>query len=58
MAARLVRLTDRGLEAYRVAGTIITELERRWSDEMGAGDFPQLKILLARLCDAIESTDP
>jgi DNA-binding MarR family transcriptional regulator len=52
--ARLVRLTDRGQEAYRVAGTIITELERRWSAAMGDDDFRQLKALLALLWDAIE----
>jgi DNA-binding MarR family transcriptional regulator len=53
--ARLVRLTARGQEAYRVAGAIVTDLECRWADAMGEDDFRTLKALLARLWDAIES---
>ena len=52
--ARLVRLTARGQEAYRVAGEIVSDLERRWSNAMGEAAFRQLKILLAELWDAIE----
>lgn len=53
--ARLVRLTDRGHEAYRVAGLIVPDLERRWGAAMGEADFHELKRLLARLWGAIEA---
>jgi DNA-binding MarR family transcriptional regulator len=52
--ARLVRLTPRGQEAYRLAGNIVSELERHWSEAMGEHEFRRLKELLARLWDAIE----
>ena len=52
--ARLVRLTERGHEAYRVAGTIVPGLERRWGAAMGEAEFQELKLLLGRLWDSIE----
>lgn len=53
--ARLVTLTDRGQEAYRLAVDLVTDLERCWSDAMGEAAFQQLKASLGRLWDAIES---
>ncbi len=53
--ARLVRLTDRGLEAYGLAVRLVTDLEARWTVALGEPQMDQLKDLLADLWDAIQS---
>jgi DNA-binding MarR family transcriptional regulator len=55
--ARLVRLTDRGREMYRLAGCIVGDLEAIWAGYLGRDRFRQLKHLLADLNDAI-AADP
>jgi DNA-binding MarR family transcriptional regulator len=55
--AKLVRLTPRGWELYRLAGRLIVELEARWAERLGERKLQQLKRLLAELWDAIEPTD-
>ena len=51
--AKLVRLTARGWELYRLAGCIIGDLEAIWAGYLGDDRFRQLKHLLADLTDAI-----
>jgi len=51
--ARLVRLTERGWELYRLAGCIVGDLEASWAGYLGQDRFQQLKQLLADLNDAI-----
>ncbi len=55
--ARLVRLTERGLDLYRLAVSVITDLESTWSGYIGADRFQQLKCLLADLNDALSADD-
>jgi DNA-binding MarR family transcriptional regulator len=55
--AKLVRLTERGWGLYRLAGTIIGDLEAAWSGYLGEDRFHQLKHLLADLNDAIAGHD-
>lgn len=55
--AKLVRLTERGLDLYRLAVSVITDLESTWSCYIGADRFQQLKTLLADLNDALFADD-
>lgn len=55
--ARLVRLTDRGQEAYRLAARLVTDLEASWAAALGETRMAELKHLLADLWDVIQS-DP
>lgn len=52
--AKLVRLTPRGQELYRLAGRVIVELEARWAARLGQRKLRELKRLLGELWDAIE----
>lgn len=52
--AKLVRLTERGREAYRFAVRTVGELEDAWSGYIGEGRMRELKLLLADLWDEIE----
>ncbi len=51
---RLVRLTDRGLEAYALAGRFVRDLETAWTRSIDEPGMRELKRLLADLWDAIE----
>lgn len=55
--ARLVRLTDRGREAYRVAGRLVTDLEADWADVLGEANMRELKRLLAALWDGLQARE-
>lgn len=55
--ARLVRLTPRGLEAYALAGRLVSDLEASWARSIGESRMRELKRLLADLWDAIEPGD-
>jgi DNA-binding MarR family transcriptional regulator len=55
--AKLVRLTDRGWDAYGVARRLVTELEAKWAARVGEEKLRQLKGLLGELCDAIASEE-
>lgn len=50
--ARVIRLTDRGHAAYRKILTILQEIEKEWSEELGAKDFRRLKKILIRVWDS------
>lgn len=52
--ARLVRLTDRGQDAYRLALRLVTDLEAEWAAALGEARMDQLKHLLGELWDAIQ----
>ena len=46
---RVVRFTDRGTAAYAKIHDILRDIEKEWSEELGARDFKQLKALLIRV---------
>lgn len=50
--ARLVRFTSRGHAAYAKIISILSDIEREWSAELGAKDFAQLKGLLFRVWES------
>ena len=50
--ARLIRLTQRGRAAYSRVHDILRDIEREWSDELGAKDFGRLKQLLSRVWES------
>jgi DNA-binding MarR family transcriptional regulator len=54
--ARLVRLTDRGLDAYTLAVKLVTGLESTWAEALGERKMQELKRLLAELWDAVGTT--
>src|SRR5262245_12620831 len=47
--ARLVRATSRGQEVYAIAREVIAELEREWTERLGATKMRQLRELLEEL---------
>jgi DNA-binding MarR family transcriptional regulator len=47
--AKIIRLTDRGREAVRVASGIIGTIEDRWAEVLGRGRMEQLRELLTDL---------
>ncbi len=50
--ARLVRLTERGHAAYAKIHVILRDIEREWSDELGAQSFRELKEHLLRVWES------
>ena len=52
---RIVRFTKRGRAAYSKIHDILRDIEREWSLELGSGRFAQLKELLSRVGEPIES---
>lgn len=50
--ARIVRFTNRGHAAYAKIITILRDIEREWSTEIGPKDFAQLKELLFRVWES------
>src|SRR3954453_18080519 len=44
--AKLVRATSRGLQVYAIARRVVAEIEREWTDRLGAARMGQLKELL------------
>ncbi|MBH0781884.1 MarR family winged helix-turn-helix transcriptional regulator [Nocardia bovistercoris] len=53
--ARLVRLTDRGLELAAYANTVAAAIENEWTDHLGKARMRQLRDTMARLR---QLTDP
>ena len=53
--ARLVRITERGIEAGRLAATVVAEVEAEWTAHHGVRRMQQLRSALAALR---EVTDP
>jgi DNA-binding MarR family transcriptional regulator len=51
--AKLVRATDRGREVYAVAREVVAELEREWTEHLGAAKMRQLRALLEELNAAL-----
>lgn len=47
--ARVVRLTERGQEAYTTIIEILQEVEQEWASELGQKDFRRLKKILIRV---------
>jgi DNA-binding MarR family transcriptional regulator len=54
---RLVRLTQRGLEASRASRTIARQIEREWSVQMGEGEMRYLRLLLRKLGSTVQRGD-
>jgi DNA-binding MarR family transcriptional regulator len=50
--ARIVRFTKRGRAAYSKLLSILRDIEREWSAELGPEDFAQLKELLFRVWES------
>ena len=50
--ARIVRFTKRGRAVYAAMIDILREIEREWSEELGAKRFAELKALLFRVWDS------
>jgi DNA-binding MarR family transcriptional regulator len=50
--ARVVRFTKRGRAAYEKILEILRDIEREWSNELGATRFAQLKELLLRVWES------
>ncbi|MGA9586657.1 MAG: MarR family transcriptional regulator [Terracidiphilus sp.] len=46
---RIIRLTKRGRAAYSKIFSILEQIEREWSSELGEAQFSQLKTLLNRV---------
>lgn len=53
--ARLVRITERGIEAGRFAATVVAEVEAEWTAHLGVRRMQQLRSALSALR---EVTDP
>lgn len=51
--ARVVRLTEGGLEIYALAVRLVSDLEATWKGYIGESNMRTLKHLLGELCDAI-----
>src|SRR5215510_10444520 len=49
--AKLVRATSRGEEVYSIAREAIAEIEREWTERLGANNMRQLRDLLQQLND-------
>lgn len=56
--AKLVRLTERGVNAQRAAREIVSQIESDWSRVLGRRDFAALRALLERLHDAVWPSPP
>ena len=53
--ARLVRITERGLQTLPLAASVVSEVEAEWTDHLGKRRMGQLREILAKLR---EITDP
>ncbi|MER6715099.1 MULTISPECIES: MarR family winged helix-turn-helix transcriptional regulator [unclassified Streptomyces] len=53
-----LHLTDTGRDALRAADTVITQIERKVTDILGADDAAQLKALLDRVTEATREPRP
>jgi DNA-binding MarR family transcriptional regulator len=51
--AKLVRLTERGVQAQSAAREILAQIEQDWSELLGRRDFRTLRELLHRLHEAL-----
>jgi DNA-binding MarR family transcriptional regulator len=51
--AKLVRLTERGVEAQSAAREIVAQIEQDWGELLGRRDFRTLRELLHRLHEAL-----
>jgi DNA-binding MarR family transcriptional regulator len=51
--AKLVRLTERGWEAYPIARGAIAEVEAGWTARLGAAKMDRLRALLGELNEAL-----
>ncbi|HKB42578.1 MAG TPA: MarR family transcriptional regulator [Gemmataceae bacterium] len=51
--AKLVRATSRGQEVYAIAREAIAEIEREWTERLGANNMRQLRDLLQQLNDRL-----
>ncbi len=51
--AKLVRVTDRGREAYAIAREVIAEIDREWTARLGTSKMRQLRELLQELNDSL-----
>ena len=51
--AKVINRTERGWAYQKIAASIVAELEREWSELLGAGDFAELKRHLARIAIAL-----
>jgi DNA-binding MarR family transcriptional regulator len=53
--AKLVRATPRGREVYAVARAAIADIERDWTERLGAAKMRRLRELLAELNDELSA---
>jgi DNA-binding MarR family transcriptional regulator len=53
--ARLVRITERGLQTLPLAASVVSEVEAEWAEHLGKRRMGQLREILAKLR---EITDP
>ena len=53
--ARLVRITERGLQTLPLAASVVSEIEAEWTEHLGKRRMGQLRQILAKLR---EITDP
>lgn len=53
--ARLVRVTERGLQTLPLAASVVSEVEAEWTEHLGKRRMGQLREILAKLR---EITDP
>jgi len=51
--AKLVRATSRGQEVYAIAREAIAQIEREWTERLGANNMRQLRDLLQQLNDRL-----
>ena len=47
--ARLVRITERGLQTLPLAASVVSEVEAEWTEHLGKGRMRQLREILAKL---------
>jgi DNA-binding MarR family transcriptional regulator len=55
--AKLIRLTDRGWDAYALGFQVVSELQEEWADRLGADKFGQMFTLLRELNTALGLSD-
>ena len=52
--AKLIDLTERGVQLMLAAGYQVADIERRWSKLVGANDFAQMCRTMQRLLDELD----
>jgi DNA-binding MarR family transcriptional regulator len=55
--AKLVRATTRGREVYATARDVIADIERSWTEALGAAKMRELRALLQELNDHLTGRD-